>query len=287
MRSDIAVIGCGRVGLCLALTFMKRGQKVVLYSRSSNDPLNRIEVLPIANARHIECDIVLLAVKDDAIEEVSRQVVHIVEPNAQVGHLSGALGSSVLAPFFGEKRSFSAHPLYSFPPKGFSRALEEGILVMVEAKDEGCKKHVGSFFENAGFDVGFIEENDKALYHASAVLCANLPCALLYEASRLFERLGVPEATRRAFCLLRSVIANHIEEPGPKSLTGPLVRGDVAGIARNIEALQNEDESLAQIYVSLSMKLADIIYKAGIIEEDRWKKLKEVLKNLQERQLAR
>jgi len=279
MQTKVAIIGCGRVGLCLALTFTKRGHKVLLYSRRSNDPLNRIKVLPIAKAKHIQCDILLLAVKDDAIEEVSKEIADVVEPNALVGHLSGALGSSSLFPFFGEKRSFSAHPLYSFPPVTLSRALEEGVLVMVEATNEETREKVASFFGDNGFDVGFIKQKDKPLYHASAVLCANLPCALIYEASRLFERCGVPEATRRAFLLLQSVIANHMVEPGPKSLTGPLVRGDEVGIKMNIKALQNEDASLAQIYVSLSLRLLDIIYKSGLIEEGRWKKLKEILKN--------
>jgi len=275
----IAIIGCGRVGLSLALTFLNKGQKVDLYSRSSSDPLNRVKVLPLVGAKHIECDILFLAVKDDAIEILAKNLYSLVDSSALVGHLSGAFGSSLLIPFFGEKRSFSAHPLYSFPPTRRARPLEQGVLVMVEAKHNETKKHVASLFENTGFDVGFIEEKDKALYHASAVLCANLPCALVYEASRLFERCGVPEATKRAFLLLQSVIANHIAEPGAQSLTGPLVRRDIQAIERNIKALKNKDESLALIYVSLSLKLADILNKAHIIEEEEWKKLREVLKN--------
>jgi predicted short-subunit dehydrogenase-like oxidoreductase (DUF2520 family) len=91
-------------------------------------------------------------------------------------------------------------------------------------------------------------------YHAAAGLVANGAAALAAGGAALLGRAGVDGATAAAMLgpLLRSV-AENVERLGlPEALTGPVRRGDVAGVGKHLETLARLAPDLVGLYVAMA-----------------------------------
>jgi predicted short-subunit dehydrogenase-like oxidoreductase (DUF2520 family) len=94
---------------------------------------------------------------------------------------------------------------------------------------------------------------DVALYHAAAGLLANGSAALAALAADLLRNAGAPEpdVARALGPLLRSV-GHNVEHLGlPFALTGPVRRGDVAMVARHLEAIERASPETKGAYVAV------------------------------------
>ena len=93
---------------------------------------------------------------------------------------------------------------------------------------------------------------DRVAYHAAAGLVANGAAALAAGGVALLGKAGVTEATAAAMLgpLLRSV-AENVERLGlPEALTGPVRRGDAAGVGKHLETLGRLAPELVAFYVA-------------------------------------
>src|SRR5262249_4022048 len=93
----------------------------------------------------------------------------------------------------------------------------------------------------------------KALYHAWGSFCSPLLIALLALGEEVAEAAGIPkaDAARAAKPLVRRTIENYIQSGAAAAFSGPLARGDLATIARNLEALRTLPRAQA-IYALLA-----------------------------------
>ncbi len=280
---QVVVVGTGRAGLAIARAFQSTEIPVALVSRSAKrlkkqDP-------PVFTVGDKKCPkavgFVLLAVPDRAIPEVAQAMIDagVVGPKTLVGHLSGALPSTVLSPLIPEKRVFSAHPLTAFS-KDWKPLFESGlgyITVMLEAPDEKTAIKAKRLFQDAGGQVYLIERSKKPLYHAAAVVGTSFPFLNLIVCSRLLAECGVPEPVRAAGRLLEDTIENVRAAKDLSGLTGPFIRADVGTIASNLGAIREFSSVIAELYSVQGRILAEMLARQGHIAQDALEQIKKVL----------
>lgn len=161
---------------------------------------------------------VLLAVPDRAIQELSGHF-----PGRCV-HLSGSLHLPGVP---------CAHPLTSFD--GEAQDWRETPLA-VTGEVPGA---ILRAFEALGFRPFSLEAEQKALYHACAVLTSGHAASLWLGAERLLAAAGVSLPGRGLMPLVEATVRN-IAAKGAEGRTGPFARGDEATIVRDAEALPED-----------------------------------------------
>lgn len=236
----VAVVGRGKVGSVLARELRARGVAVVVW---------RARSLP---SRLPSVDVVLLCVRDAALEELARLVAaRLRAPLPEVAlHTAGALGPSVLAALSERGLAVAqAHPLLSFAGGARGPTLSGGALVIQGdpkaqrrarwlARQLGMRPVVGSF--------------DPTVYHAAASIVANGAIALAAVGAELLRQQGLPTRAERLFGpLLRSAVEQLSRRGLPAALSGPVRRGDLATIRRHLHVLERERPGLLPLYREL------------------------------------
>jgi predicted short-subunit dehydrogenase-like oxidoreductase (DUF2520 family) len=112
-----------------------------------------------------------------------------------------------------------------------------------------------------------IQANDKALYHAAAVMASGHFVALFDLATEMLAACGMNQksAQRILMPLVESTV-NNLKNSGPEeALTGTFARGDVATVERHLEALSRKQfaEEL-EVYRLLGLRAIQLAEKAGV-----------------------
>src|SRR5687767_8340398 len=141
-KSEVSIIGAGRLGTTLALALDRKGyliRSLVARRRQSArraaDLLNKdVQVLAAKQLASLRpADVVLITTPDDQIAGVAEELSHVALPKAVVLHTSGALSVEVLAPL--RKKGWqtgSIHPLLSISDTGENDAGLRGAFWSVE-----------------------------------------------------------------------------------------------------------------------------------------------------------
>ena len=220
MVKTIRIIGLGRVGSAVAARLRERG-----FDLTDGD-----------------ADLVLLCVPDRAIAEVAAGV----PTGPWIAHTSGATPLSALDP---HERRFGLHPLQSFTrargPEQLDGAYEAVSGESAEARE------VGSWLaRELGLETFALDDSERALYHAGAVVAASYLVTLHQAAADLVEAAGAPPAA--LVPLMRRVIENDFE------LTGPAVRGDWETVEAHLEAIRERLPELEPLYRALADATAEL-----------------------------
>jgi predicted short-subunit dehydrogenase-like oxidoreductase (DUF2520 family) len=241
----VTVIGAGKVGTVLARSLRSRGVSVVLRSGRALVP-RRIEA-------PIETEILLLATRERDLRSLAERLRGAVSLRTVVLHVAGALGPEPLASLRGACAGVAQwHPLLSFASKRRSPTLE-GATVHVQG-DPAAVARARRLAHLLGMRPRTIEGLDTALYHAAAGLVANGTAALAAVGAELLVRAGVDRtlAPRMLGPLLRSV-AENVEALGfPDALTGPVRRGDLAGLEGHIAALRRKHPRALPLFLAIA-----------------------------------
>jgi predicted short-subunit dehydrogenase-like oxidoreductase (DUF2520 family) len=215
----IQVIGSGRVGSAVAARLRERG----------------FEVSPDAG------ELVLLCVPDRAI----RELAGAVEPGPWIAHTSGATPLAALDP---HERRFGIHPLQTFTRARGPEQLDGAYAAITFETDEA--REIGFWLAGElGLEPFALDDSERALYHAGAVVASNFLVTLHRAASELAEAAGAPPEA--LVPLMRRVIENDFE------LTGPIERGDwetVEAHRRAIRAARPELEPLYDVLAEATAK---------------------------------
>ncbi len=231
---SVRIVGPGRAGSSLADALAAAGWAVA-------PTVTRAD--PLAGAAR-DVDLCVLAVPDAAIVDVA----DAIEPvgDTLVAHLAGSLGSDVLAP---HPRRAAMHPLASLPDRRRGAAtLTAGVWWAVEG-DPGAHAVVADL---NGRMIAVPPEARPA-YHAAACIAANHLVVLLAQVERIAAAAGLPSAP--FYALAAGALANARAEGAAAALTGPAARGDLATIARHLDAL---DPSEAALYRPLAAAAATL-----------------------------
>jgi predicted short-subunit dehydrogenase-like oxidoreductase (DUF2520 family) len=142
------------------------------------------------------------------------------------------------------------HPMISFASKKKSPRLEGGN-VQVQG-DRTAVARARRLAITLGMRPRTVRGLDAVAYHAAAGLVANGAAALAAVGAELLVRAGVDRAVapRMLGPLLRSV-ADNVEALGfPEALTGPVRRGDVAGLEKHLSVLGAKLPHAVPLYVA-------------------------------------
>lgn len=261
MGRRVAVIGTGRVGTAMAVLLQRRDFSVTVFDISEPAMARSVGLAGVRTAGSAAgaaaaADAVLLTVPDGAIEEACGELAGsgVALEGALVAHMSGALPLSVLAPAAAAgAKVASIHPLHTFADvEGALEGLPGSSFGVTtgEGADEAALELV-SALDGRAIPV---EDRDKALYHAAAVVACNLLVMLQHAAARVARELGLDGEGVGEFTPLVKATVENVERLGPtEALTGPLARGDAGTLEMNMAALERVDPELKELYRVVSL----------------------------------
>jgi len=280
----LGFVGPGTVGTALARGLANAGYQVVLICGRNAERLHRAtESIPGARAAESTqavvdaADVVFLTVPDDAIGPVADALVW--KAGKAAVHCSGASSLEVLDHARAQGADVGAfHPLQTFANPGQAERNLPGSAFAIEASAPALEKSLAAMATALG-GRPLVLRGDKALYHASAVIACNYLVTLLDAAAGLWPHLGLSKADglKALLPLVRGTIEN-LEAVGlPNALTGPVARGDVGTIERNLKALAKFSPEQVDLYAELARRTIPIARAKGTLSEPDAKRLLESL----------
>jgi predicted short-subunit dehydrogenase-like oxidoreductase (DUF2520 family) len=220
-----AVVGHGRLGTALSAALRASGVAV-------EGPLGR-------GATGAGADVVLLCVPDAEIAAAAS----CLRRGRLVGHCSGA---TTLAPLHEHPDAFSLHPLMTVTAAGATFA---GASAAVAGTTEHARDTARALATALGMAPLEIAEEDRAAYHAAASVASNFLVTLQWAAERIAGE-GVDRAALAP--LVRATVENWLADGPERALTGPIVRGDDATVARQRAAVAERTPDLLELFDALT-----------------------------------
>lgn len=270
----VAVVGAGRVATALAVLLVRAGHRVVGASgraASRERVATHLPGVPFLSGPEAAraAEVVVLGVPDDAIAATCDELAGAgaLGPGRLVVHLSGsvdlgALSSAVAA----GARALALHPLQSFPDVETGVERLPASAVAVTGSDAAAAAAGERLAREIGARPFALADEERALYHAAAVFCANYLVTVEAVAEDLFERAGVSGARSIMEPLARTSF-DRVFDVGPgAALTGPAVRGDAGTIRRNLQALAERAPEAVELYAALARAAASLAERAGRLD---------------------
>lgn len=250
----ITLIGAGNVGYHLGQRFQEKGFIVeTVFSRTIQKAKELAKLLGVKAvttykevSRH--SDIYIVAVKDDAIAEVARQLSEYLSEDALVFHTSGSVGSEAIQQYFPKGGVF--YPLQTFSKT--RKANFEQIPLCLHCEAETLKKPLEVFAQRIVPKVYWVNDEQRASLHVAAVIVNNFTNHLYQIGNQICEKEGV------SFDLLKPLIqetaAKTLDHTPASMQTGPATRGDKVTIVKHLKYLQKQTE-IEALYRQLSLAI--------------------------------
>jgi predicted short-subunit dehydrogenase-like oxidoreductase (DUF2520 family) len=240
----LTIAGPGRAGGSIALAAARSGHQITgVVSRSADSAYGPAvgwdDPLP-------ECDLLLIAVRDVAIEEVSSRLAPQAASVPVAAHTSGFTPVTALDELARTGVAIGGfHPLQTLPDP-----------------ERGAAALAGSFVGIGGGPVAMATLNDLATsldmipfpladesrpaYHAGAAAAANFVITALATAADLMISARIDPVVTRP--LVEQAVANVYDIVGDSPLTGPIARGDVSTVIGQLEAARRVSDSVGEQY---------------------------------------
>ena len=248
MSLNFCFIGAGNLAANLSLALFKKGFNISqVYSRTIHSAkmlAEKVESSFTVSTDEIDMssDIYVVALKDDAIDEVLSQIDF---QNKLVIHCAGSLPLSVLQKYSSNTGVF--YPLQTFLK---SRMISfENIPVFVEASSKENEEIILSVARKISKIVTVLDFEKRQMLHVSAVFACNFVNYFYTIAAELLESKDI------SFDALRPLIMETAEkvmtmEPG-KAQTGPAMRFDKNIMEKHLSLL-NSNKDYQELYMSVS-----------------------------------
>ena len=258
----IGFIGAGTLGSGLALALHRHGYDVcVVASRTRQSAEHLAASIPGCVALESSQDVadaaelVFITTPDSAITAVAQSVQW--RAGQEVAHCCGASGRELLKPAADQGAATGAfHPFQTFagianPDRAAARLA--GVTFVVSA-DGALADFLTALAEDLGGQAITLKEDQRALYHAAAILSCGYLVTLLQTAQGGLEDCGFSreDALEAVVSLARATLDNVAALGPAASVTGPLVRGDAGTVRKHLEALERSNPPVAQLYVTLT-----------------------------------
>ncbi|NKI70355.1 DUF2520 domain-containing protein [Collimonas pratensis] len=259
----LSIIGCGKLGRSLGLLWHRFGHDprafalLDILNRSSASAQQACDFIGAGKAAASfadlrQADVFLIASGDDQIAACCDALAAAgkLQHGSIVFHCSGALSSLELASASALGAAVaSIHPIRSFASPQQVADSFAGTWCGSEG-DTTALALLGPAFEAIGARLVAIEREQKTLYHAAAVFASNYLVTLIDVAQQAYVAAGIaPELALKLIEPLLSESAANAFRLGPAAaLTGPIARGDLATVARQLQALQQWRPQLADLY---------------------------------------
>lgn len=257
-KVSLAVLGFGRLGASLALAARQAGYPIAAVT-AAGETTRAIAAqygfsIRKSNAEAAASgDVIILCVPDRQIEPVCRELVE--NGRLRVGqtmlHTSGANAADLLTAAKSAGVSIGAlHPLQSFTNPTEAAQQFSNIFFAIDG-EQAAAAAATELALALGGQVLHVPPQDRALYHAAAVTASNYLVSLLSVSERLFSRWAPSGRSLDAVLPLAEGTLRNIRRQGTSAaLTGPIARGDIATVAKHLQALPPD---LIPLYKTLGL----------------------------------
>jgi predicted short-subunit dehydrogenase-like oxidoreductase (DUF2520 family) len=284
-RATLSIIGAGRMGTALALALSARGYRIeaVVARRQAHArraaELVGTQPLILTSAQLDQLpnsDILFITTPDDTVESVAAQIAATltlrnaksqreIRPRTAL-HASGALSSNALHNLRDVGfATGSLHPLVSVSDSVQGALNLRSAFFCIEG-ESAAQRVARSLVRSLGAQSFSINTQDKALYHAAAVMASGHVTALFDIATEMLARCGLNErrARRVLLPLLRSTLENLYASDPAHALTGTFARADSATVRKHLAALRSSEmrDALAA-YTLLGLRSLRLAKAAG------------------------
>ncbi|MGL6160795.1 Rossmann-like and DUF2520 domain-containing protein [Microbulbifer sp.] len=267
MSLTLNIVGAGKLGQTLGRLWQQLGffqiHSICNRSRQSADAARNFIGAGSACesiAAMGDADCWLIAAGDGQIADVAAQLAPRMNGRdcTVIFHCSGALSSEILSPCQPAAIA-SAHPVHSFADPEKSLRSLAGSTVALEGEWPAIEL-LQRAFTALDCELLTIDSSKKALYHAGSVFACNYLTALMDLSLRTFSSAGIER--ERALELLKPIVlqtaGNNMAMGPEQSLTGPIARGDVDTVRRQLAALAQTDTQLTRCYRQLGLACVEL-----------------------------
>jgi predicted short-subunit dehydrogenase-like oxidoreductase (DUF2520 family) len=256
MSFSVSLIGSGNLAWHLAPALDNAGYPVrEVYSRNAQHAKALVERLYDAQVKATTdfstspSRLFVVAVADDAIEQVAREI--ILPDEAILVHTAGSQPLDKLA-FAAASGTGVFYPLQTFT-KGFKVDFRT-VPFFVEADSDRIMQELMKMAGSLSKQVFQLTSQERLALHLAAVVACNFTTYMLSLAH------DITSQHRLTFEWLKPLIAetvNRTFQVGPhQALTGPARRGDFETLDRHLLLLQNKPE-VAELYRMISQHIVD------------------------------
>jgi predicted short-subunit dehydrogenase-like oxidoreductase (DUF2520 family) len=266
-KPTVSIVGAGRVGGAIGLALARAGYTITAAwsrSRAGRQRAHNLLGVPVLEPADTAAagDVVFLSVPDDALAGMAEQIAAGVHKGQFVVHTSGGMPVATLAPLEDAgARIGSLHPLQTVPDAQRGAEALQGAAVAVTS-DDAERLALMRLARAWGGRPFVLADDAKRVYHAAAVFASNYVVSTVWAATTLFQQIGIRNAGDLLSPLVRATVDNVLQRGGPKSITGPVARGDVELVRRHVDALRQADRAdgaIADAYGALARMTASLI----------------------------
>ncbi|AYO79872.1 Rossmann-like and DUF2520 domain-containing protein [Sphingobium yanoikuyae] len=257
---QIGLIGTGRVARALGLALAPHSAAPILVQGRNPDhaaeavaAIGRAQAVALSSSLSSNCDLILLAVADDALPAVIADLA-TMPLSATICHVSGRSGAALLDPLRARGATTAAvHPAMTFTGDPTAEvARMQGARFAITGADAPSIAAARRLVVLLGGVAVEVAEAHRALYHAALCHAANHLVTLIAEASDALATAGVAEPGALLAPLVRAALDNSLDR-GIDALSGPLLRGDRQTIGNHLTALNAHAPELLPAYRAMAL----------------------------------
>ncbi len=233
----IAIIGSGNVATHLKTALKKAGHKIIAVK-------GRSKISAIGKT----ADLYILAIKDDAIDSVVKQ---LKLASKIVVHTSGSISIDTLKD--SSKNIAVLYPLQTFSKH---KAIDfNNVPIFVEANNKQTLSILIQIAKSISSNIHSISSKQRQVLHLAAVFACNFSNHMYELASQVLKKNNIP------FNVLIPLIdetANKIHFGSPAEMqTGPAIRRDKKIIKKHLKLL-SKNKNAKKIYAQLTKSIQKI-----------------------------
>lgn len=263
---QIGLIGTGRVARALGLGLAPHSAAPILVQGRNPDhaaaavtAIGRAQAVALSTSLSSNCDLILLAVADDALPAVIADLA-TMPLSATICHVSGRSGAALLDPLRAQGAITAAvHPAMTFTGDPAAEvARMQGARFAITGADAPSIAAARKLVALLGGVAVEVAEEHRALYHAALCHAANHLVTLIVGASDALTAAGVVEPGALLAPLVRAALDNSLDR-GIDALSGPLLRGDRQTIGNHLTALNAHAPELLPAYRAMALATLDAL----------------------------
>jgi predicted short-subunit dehydrogenase-like oxidoreductase (DUF2520 family) len=241
----LSIVGTGRVAAAFGKALVAKGvsiKEIIGRDQGKVEALaEQLGASPAAlGAMDNEIDLLIVAVRDDAIAEVSAL---LPQGDYIRVHTSGSVALKVM----GEGECGSIWPMYSFAQPN---TIPADIPLCVTGSSANSLEIIRSLAGIISDQVFTLSEEERSVTHIAAVLGNNFSNHIFSQAFDLLKQHGLdPEIIKP---LLIQTVELAMLRNGEGTQTGPAARGEMEILADHMAFLEKEHPNLTEVYRVLS-----------------------------------
>lgn len=251
--NTITIIGSGNVAQQLGPALKNCGYRILeICSRNAGTGRSLAKKL---NAAYLDdaskvtdtAGIVIIAVKDDAIQDVAKKLPALKK--SLVIHTSGATDISVLKNKF--KKCGVIWQVQTI--KARKKLDFRKVPLVIEANNPPAKKTLTQLARSLSGKVYALNSHQRRVLHLGAVFVNNFPNHLMYLSKELLRKHGMPFEIFTP--LIHSTIQSALQDPYT-SQTGPAKRNDRKTMKAHLKLLK--EKNYRNLYKTISKSITNL-----------------------------